>query len=212
MKIRPEATPWVLGTGVPTLTLYGFWVEMESWWFLGGFVVGAALTVFLFYFFRDPPRRPESGNPGDWLAPADGIVTEVRSEEDATSRIVIFLTVFNVHVNRMPVEGRVEEVEYRSGRFLPAFRGDLERTNEQNRVLCRDSRDRPFEVHQIAGMLARRIHCWVEPDDTFGRGSRFGMIALGSRTDLILPTGVEPVVEPRQTVRGGETVVGRDRS
>lgn len=210
MKIRPEATPWVLGAGIPTLFLYGLWVSLGSVWYLTVFVIGAACTVFLFYFFRDPSREPDSTDPRDWVAPADGIVTEVRTEEGGGHRIVIFLTVFNVHVNRMPVEGTVETIDYQTGRFLPAFKGNLEHTNERNRLRCRDRRERLFEVQQIAGMLARRIHCWVEPNDTFERGERFGMIALGSRTDLLLPPGVEPVVEPRQAVRGGQTVVARD--
>lgn len=211
LKVRPEGGPWVLGAGIPTLILYGLWVWFDSLWFMPGFVIAATLTVFLLYFFRDPPRDPDSADPHDWLAPADGLVTDVRTDEEGNHRIVIFLTVFNVHVNRMPVEGRVEEIDYRSGQFLPAFKKDLGQANEQNRLRCRDRRGRSFEIHQIAGMLARRIHCWVHPDDDFERGERFGMIALGSRTDLILPPEAEPVVELRQAVRGGQTVVARER-
>ncbi len=208
VPIRSEALPWALAAGVPAGICYAAWLGGGGPWTLAGFVVFTAFLIFVLYFFRDPDREPESEDADAWLAPADGVVTAVE-EEDGRRRIVIFLTVFNVHVNRMPRAGSVTGMEYRGGRFLPAFRGNLEETNERHRIFCRDDRDREYEVWQIAGLLARRIHFWVEVGSTFERGDRFGMIAFGSRTDLVLPAGVQPVVEPGTTVRGGRTVVAR---
>jgi phosphatidylserine decarboxylase len=214
--IRKEAYPWALSTGIPALIFYGLWIYYWSYWFLALFIVGTAATVFFLYFFRDPDREPEFDSrtrtietERHWLAPADGIVTGIEEEDDGRTRLIIFLTVFNVHVNRMPVSGTICGVEYRGGQFLPAFADDLEKRNERNRVLCRDSHSRPFEVWQIAGLLARRIHFWKNVDDPFSQGERFGMISLGSRTDLIVPEDVRPVISVNETVRGGQTVVGR---
>lgn len=208
VPIRSEAGPWALASGVPAGLCYAAWLGGGGAWMLSGFVVFTAALVFVLYFFRDPEREPEESAADVWLAPADGVVTGIEDEE-GRRRIVIFLTVFNVHVNRMPRAGTVVGREYRGGRFLPAFRGNLEETNERHRVLCRDDRDREYEVWQIAGLLARRIHFWMGVGSTFERGERFGMISFGSRTDLLLPPGVQPEVEPGATVRGGHTVVAR---
>lgn len=216
MRIRPESYRWLIGGLVPSVLFYGLWVYTSSYWFLGVFILSIGLTVFFVYFFRDPERQPDFSNVSTlddpeehWLSPADGIVTQVDTTDDGRDRIVIFLTVFNVHVNRMPVSGTVRGIEYREGKFLPAFADNLEKRNERNRVLCRDTLERPFEVWQIAGLLARRIHFWNEVDDEFKQGDRFGMISLGSRTDLVLPEDVRPTVSLDDTVRGGHTVVAR---
>lgn len=214
MTIRPESYTWLTGSTLPALIFYGAWIYSASYWFLGLFVVFAGLSVFFLYFFRDPDREPDFSNISTvddpqrhWLAPADGIVTRVDTTDDGRDRIVIFLTVFNVHVNRMPVSGSVRGIEYREGRFLPAFADNIEKRNERNRIICQDSFSRHFEVWQIAGLLARRIHFWNEVDDEFKQGDRFGMISLGSRTDLILPEDVEPTVSLDESIRGGKTIV-----
>jgi len=216
MSVREESYPWVVGVALPAVGAYGYWIYSGSYWFLGLFVLCAALTVFFLYFFRDPDRTPDFDNTTaeekpekNWLSQADGIVTRIEEEEDGRTRIVIFLTVFNVHVNRMPVSGTILGIEYREGQFLPAFADNLEKRNERNRVLCQDSFDRAFEVWQIAGMLARRIHFWNQVNDDINQGDRFGMISLGSRTDLIVPEDVRPSVSVNETVRGGQTVIAR---
>lgn len=215
MNLRNESIPWILGSSLPAAIVYGLWIYTASYWFLGLFVILLSLSIFFVYFFRDPDREPNFGtnaladNERNWLAPADGIVTRIDKEDDGRTRVVIFLTVFNVHVNRMPVTGTIRGIEYREGQFLPAFADNLEKRNERNRILCRDTFSRPFEVWQIAGMLARRIHFWRNVDDEFNQGERFGMISLGSRTDLILPEDVRPTVSLDESVRGGRTVIGR---
>ncbi|MGM0380429.1 MAG: phosphatidylserine decarboxylase [bacterium] len=209
MKFRPQVFPWLAGTGVPALFFYGGWLFYGHWLFLAGFVLFAVLTVFLVYFFRDPSRTPATEAENSWLAPADGVVQAVEQLEDDRSRIVIFLSIFNVHINRMPVAGTIEEINYTPGDFLPAYREGIEEKNERNAILCRDDNSRKFELHQIAGVLARRIYCWLDENYSFFRGERCGMIALSSRTDLVLPAGVEPVVETGAVVRAGETEVAR---
>lgn len=109
----------------------------------------------------------------------------------------------------MPVSGKILDIEYTEGEFLPAYEENLEKRNERNRILCQDTRDRRFEVWQIAGLIARRIHCWKRIEETFNRGERFGMIAFGSRTDLIIPSDVRPTTSLQQTVRGGRTEIAR---
>jgi phosphatidylserine decarboxylase len=216
VSIRSESIPWVAGSVVPALLSYGLWIYFGTYWFLGLFIGFAALSIFFIYFFRDPDREPDFDRTGadfeperNWLAPADGIVTRLDEEDDGRVRIVVFLTVFNVHVNRMPVSGEICGIEYCEGQFLPAFADNLEKRNERNRILCRDTFSRPFEVWQIAGMLARRIHFWNEVDDVFNQGDRFGMISLGSRTDLVLPPEVSPTVTLDQSIRGGRTVIAQ---
>lgn len=210
MPVRSEAVPWVAGSGLPTLGFYAAWVAYGGWLLLAGFAVFCALTVYFLYFFRDPAREPDSPDPEKWLAPADGIVRKVKKTDSGRPRIVIFLTIFNVHLNRMPVKAEVEEVEHTSGKCLPAYADELEEKNERNLLRCRDEQGRRFEVWQLVGALARRIYCWAGEGDSLQRGQRFGMIAFGSRTDLVLPESVEPVVEPGQLVRAGKTTVAKE--
>ncbi len=210
MPVRKLAWPWAVGSGLPAFACYLGWLFYPYWLFLVGFIILAALTVYFIYFFRDPDRTPASSDSYDWLAPADGIVRKIKDDGDGRQRLVIFLTIFNVHLNRMPVAGRIKQMEYTPGQCLPAFKENLESRNERNILTCEDEQGREFEIWQIVGVLARRIHWWVEVEDYLDRGERFGMIAFGSRTDLVLPLDVEPVVEPGETVRAGETVVAQE--
>ena len=209
MSIRPEVWPWLIGSGSVALLSYGAWIYSDRLSFLIFFCLFAFISIFFVYFFRDPERTPDLEAADVWLAPADGIITAVEEEKNGRTRIVIFLTVFNVHVNRMPIAGKIENQEYRPGQFLPAFADELKQKNEQNRLQCLDQRGREFEVWQIAGLLARRIYCWKNISHTFERGERFGMIALSSRTDLVLPQDVTPTVDCKDIVRAGQTVIAR---
>ncbi|GAB4222232.1 MAG: phosphatidylserine decarboxylase family protein [Acidobacteriota bacterium] len=171
-------------------------------------VAGAALLVasFCAFFFRDPRRSPPD-DPDAIVSPADGRVMAVE-QRAGRWRIAIFLSVLDVHVNRAPESGRVDDVAYHRGRFRAAFRADAAQVNERNHVRFDGPRG-PFEVVQIAGLIARRIVCRVGPGDTLARGDRFGLIRFGSCTELWLPEHVTPAVAPGARVRGGETVVAR---
>lgn len=170
------------------------------------------LTAFVTFFFRDP-ERPEPKDDTLVLSPADGKVMEVvRDFRDEWSggkftRVTIFLSVFNVHVNRSPHKGRVSRFQYVPGRFLAAFRKNASEVNEQNRILIEDG-DLAFVVKQIAGLIARRVVCWPGVGDRLESGERLGLIRFGSRVDLLVPPSVQMRVGPGDRVVGGKTVVG----
>ena len=168
----------------------------------------AALGIFSAWFFRDPDR-PISDDPALVLSPADGRVTEVR---DGSSGLVvtIFLNVFNVHVNRIPVAGRVASVTHRPGRFLAAYRPEATEVNERTDLVLETPRG-PVAVAQIAGLIARRIVVRVAPGDRLAAGARYGLIRFGSCTQLTLPPGAEPLVRSGDAVRGGTSVIARWR-
>jgi phosphatidylserine decarboxylase len=189
------------------------------WWPIA--LVPAVLGIFFLSFFRDP-RRVVPDQPGLVVAPADGKVVEVVQLDNdpfiggPAVMIGIFLSVFNVHINRSPVAARVVGLGYRRGKFLNALRAASARENEQMAVRLQAS-DPPYRrmiVRQIAGALARRIVCWVAPGEELDRGARFGMIKLGSRTELVLPRepGLEIQVKPGDHVWAGSSVVARYRT
>ena len=173
------------------------------WFFL-------VLLGFLIYFFRDPERIIPEGE-GIIVSPADGKVMAVESLKSSfcgdSVRVSIFMSLFNVHVNRVPYSGVVENVEYRPGQFRPAYRGGVEKTNESNTIYI-ESGELKLIVKQIAGVIARRIVSYVGKGDRVVRGQRFGMIMFGSRVDLILPSRVKLRVGVGQKVKAGETIVG----
>jgi phosphatidylserine decarboxylase len=175
---------------------------------------------FCLYFFRDPERTPPPGE-GLVVSPADGRVLEVRAEREEhflgapATRMSIFMSPLDVHVNRSPVSGTVEVVRHTSGKFRAAFKGKASLDNERNAVVL-DGAGRRYVVVQIAGALARRIVCARGPGDRLARGERFGMIMFGSRVDLFLPPDVQTRVAQGARVLAGETVVaeapGRETS
>jgi phosphatidylserine decarboxylase len=166
------------------------------------------LAVFFLWFFRDPARRIPNG-PGEIVSPADGKVTEaewIETPDGSRLRLSIFLNVFDVHVNRSPIEGTVKLVNYKSGLYLNAMRADSNVLNEQNVVVIEND-NCSIQVKQIAGLLARRIVCWVKQGDTLKRGERFGLIKFGSRVDILMPPDVNLLVRRDQRVKGGSTVL-----
>ncbi len=185
-------------------------------WCLIGFVP-LVLLVWLVSFFRNPPRRiPDE--PRAIVSPADGTVVDVTPLPHydfiggPAVRIGIFLSIFNVHINRAPMAGRVVELHYHPGEFLNAMRPESSERNEFMWIGFEQSEPPAgrFAVRQISGMLARRIVCTLKPGQTITRGEKFGMIKLGSRTELILPAdAVEIVVQPGDKVRAGSTIVAR---
>jgi phosphatidylserine decarboxylase len=185
------------------------------WWPLA--VVPAAIGLEVVWFFRNPRRVPPA-EPGLIIAPADGRVIAIEEiEEDFVGgpavRIDIFLSVFNVHVNRAPCESQVLALGYRRGRFLNAMRPEANRENERMEVRLEQTAapHRTLIVRQIVGAIARRIVCWVSPGETLKRGEAFGMIKLGSRTELVLPRtpGLEIRTRIGERVRAGLTVMAR---
>ena len=177
--------------------------------------LGLAFTLFCLFFFRDPQRVPP-GRPGLVLAPADGRVVSVAPAippvelglgTEPRWRVSIFLSVLNVHVNRVPAEGTVTRIAYHAGSFLSASLDKASEENERNAMALRLPDGRTIAVVQIAGLIARRILCTVREGDAVRAGERFGLIRFGSRTDLYLPEGVKPLVLDGQTMVGGETVI-----
>jgi len=174
-----------------------------------GTAPAALLALFILFFFRDPHRVVPEGE-GLVLSPADGRVTGVERGPQGV-RISVFLSVFNCHINRSPVGGTVLEARHTPGRFHPAWRERASGENERNHLVIRsDTGD--YGVTQVAGVLARRIVCTKTPGDEVGLGERIGLIRFGSRTDLHLPPGLEPLVRVGDRVRGGLTIMARARA
>lgn len=205
--MHPEGYRFLAAFALATLVLFLIW-EPLGW-------LGVGLTVWCYYFFRDPPRAVPQGE-GLVVSPADGVVSlieqavpppELGMEPVALTRVSVFMSVFNCHVNRAPTEGRVAAVAYRPGKFLNASLDKASEDNERN-GLCLELPDgRKLAVVQIAGLVARRILCWVRVGQGLRTGERFGLIRFGSRLDVYLPPGVACLVAIGQTMVAGETVI-----
>lgn len=177
--------------------------------------IGVGLTIWCYYFFRDP-ERVTPNRPGLIVSPADGVVSliepavppaELGMTDTPLTRISVFMSVFNCHVNRTPVSGEITSVAYRPGKFFNASLDKASADNERNSLLVRMADGRELAVVQIAGLVARRIVCFVKPGAYLTTGERFGLIRFGSRLDVYLPQGVEPMVSIGQTMIAGETVL-----
>ncbi|WP_263643592.1 phosphatidylserine decarboxylase [Tritonibacter mobilis] len=177
--------------------------------------IGVGLTVWCYYFFRDP-ERVTPARPGLVVSPADGVISliepaippaELGLPDVPLTRVSVFMSVFNCHVNRAPVAGEVTAVAYRPGKFFNASLDKASADNERNSLAIRMEDGRDLAVVQIAGLVARRIVCFVKPGAHLDRGTRFGLIRFGSRLDVYLPEGVTPLVDLGQTMVAGETVI-----
>ena len=171
------------------------------------------IDLFLLYFFRNPERRiPDSE--GSVVAPADGKVIhageylEDRFLGGKTIKISIFMSIFNVHINRIPTSGRITDVFYKKGRFFSANFDKASLLNEHNALLMETENGKKVLFVQIAGLVARRIICWIKKGDSVVRGQRFGLICFGSRVDIFLPLETKIDVKIGQRVKGGETILG----
>jgi phosphatidylserine decarboxylase len=191
------------------------WITWSGW---TGVALLVSIGLIIAWFFRNPTRVPPD-DPHAVLAPADGKVVEIREIDfdeyiaGPAVQIGIFLSLFNVHINRSPRPARVIGLSYRRGKFLNAGRPEASTENEQLAVRLEETggSERPLIVRQITGLIARRIVCWLKPGDTLFSGQVFGMIKLGSRTELVLPRedGLELLVELGQMVQAGTSVVAR---
>ncbi len=204
---HPAGRPFIMG-GLIAL-LIGLAVGAWLIW------LGLLFTLFCLYFFRDPERVTPT-RPGVLVAPADGRVVasalampppELGLGIEQRWKVSIFLSVLNVHVNRIPISGVVTRIAYHHGAFVSAALDKASELNERNALAIRLTDGHEIAVVQIAGLIARRILCDVREGDPVTSGQRFGIIRFGSRTDLYLPAGLRPLVDIGQTMIGGETVI-----
>jgi phosphatidylserine decarboxylase len=205
--MHPEGRRFVAIFAIVTLLL--FLISTFLGW------IGIGLTVWCYYFFRDPIRVTPLGD-GLIVSPADGVVSliekavppsELGMEDKALTRISVFMSVFNCHVNRAPIAGKITAIAYRPGKFFNASLDKASADNERNSLCIELTDKRQLAVVQIAGLVARRIVCFTSKDQEIKTGERFGLIRFGSRLDVYLPDDVKPMVGLGQTMIAGETVL-----
>jgi phosphatidylserine decarboxylase len=206
VPITPEGYPFIGAFALVALILFWLWSPL-GW-------LGTLLTLWCIFFFRDPPRVTPVRE-GLVVAPADGRISQVTTVSPppelglgaaALPRISIFMSVFDCHINRSPVAGRIENIVYQPGKFFNADLDKASADNERNSLVIAAARGR-VAVVQIAGLVARRIVCFVRVGQPVGAGERFGMIRFGSRLDVYLPEHTPPLVAVGQTAIAGETVL-----
>ncbi len=191
--------------------LLTFFLALMGWKILT--VLGILLTLFIAFFFRNPKREIPS-LPNAILSPADGRIIYVgeydedRLLKERALKVSIFMSLFDVHINRAPVSGKVIERNYHPGQFLVANREKSSLLNEQNALVLETEDRLKILLIQIAGFVARRIVCYAKAGDTLRMGEIIGMIRFGSRIDLYLPVAIRPVVRVGQHVKGGESIIG----
>ena len=202
-----EGIKFILIFSVTSLILFFIYIPL-GW-------VGIGLTIWCYYFFRDP-KRTIPVRDGLLVSPADGVISliektmpppELDIEKEELTRISVFMNVFNCHVNRSPIAGKIMEINYRPGKFFNASLDKASVDNERNSLVLQIPDGRQIVVVQIAGLVARRIVSFVKPKQTLRIGQRFGLIRFGSRVDIYLPTGVQPLVCIGQIMVSGETVI-----
>jgi phosphatidylserine decarboxylase len=195
---------------ITPLVFFTWGVYALSWFWAAGFFGG--LLLFVTWFFRDPERFIP-GDPNAIVSPGDGRIVEIVPEKDPLlekdgyTRISVFLNVFNVHVNRVPIAGKIQAYRYNKGKFLNAASHKASMDNEQSAILLNNGHV-TILVKQIAGLIARRIVCWAKEGDEFQRGQRYGLIRFGSRMDVFVPEGTEIKVAIGDIVSGGSSIIG----
>jgi len=193
------------------VAIFGFFVWKPLFW------MTLLFLIWSFYFFRNPERSCAEALKGERIivCPADGRVVDIQHDTGSllegkfAHKISIFLSAFDVHVNRAPIAGVVNHIEYKPGAFKLAFLPKSSLLNEHNDIIITDDKGRSVLVRQIAGLVARRICCWVNKGERLAVGQRYGMIKFGSRVDIFLPDNVIIDLKKGQYVYGGQTVLGR---
>ncbi|HHI71093.1 MAG TPA: phosphatidylserine decarboxylase [Rhodobacteraceae bacterium] len=207
VPMHPEGVKFVAVFAVVSVLLGLLWAPL--------FWIGMVLTVWCYYFFRNPVRSVPQKE-GLILSPADGVVSLIISTvppadmglgDEERVRVSVFMNVFNCHVNRAPMAGEFTNITYHKGKFLNASLDKASEDNERNSLTITNADGVSIGVIQIAGLVARRIVCFVKTGDRVERGERFGLIRFGSRLDVFLPAGVQPKVTLGQTAVAGETVL-----
>jgi phosphatidylserine decarboxylase len=206
VPISPEGYPFIGAFAFASIVLFWLWAPL-GW-------IGTLLTIWCIFFFRDPPRVTPVRD-GIVVAPADGRISMVTSAapphelglgDQLLPRVSIFMSVFDCHINRSPAAGRIERIVYQPGKFFNADLDKASADNERNSLVIATPAAR-IAVVQIAGLVARRIVCFVRDGQPLAAGERFGMIRFGSRLDVYLPEGIVPQVAVGQTAIAGETVL-----
>jgi phosphatidylserine decarboxylase len=205
MPVAAEGWPFIIPLAIVTAVLFAFdWKNTA--------LVSLVLALFVLFFFRDPERTVPGGN-GTVVSPADGKVIVIKDVYEPAylkqdvKQISIFLSVFNVHVNRAPIGGAVEVVKYNPGKFHVASVEKASLDNEQTAMVIASGKEKIL-VKQIAGLIARRIICYARPGDTIKTGERYGLIRFGSRVDIFLPKTATIKVKLGDRVKGAEDVIG----
>jgi phosphatidylserine decarboxylase len=207
VPIHPEGYPFIGGFALASLVLFWLWTPL-GW-------LATLATLWCAYFFRDPPRVTPVRD-GIVVAPADGRISQVVDAvppyeiglgDRPLPRISIFMSVFDCHINRSPVAGRIDRIVYRKGKFLSADLDKASEDNERNAFVMTTATGQRIAVMQIAGLVARRIVPFAREGEAVGAGQRIGMIRFGSRVDVYLPEGTRAQVAEGQTAIAGETVL-----
>jgi phosphatidylserine decarboxylase len=207
LPLAREGFPFIfIGIGITVILAAFCWTTLS--------IITSVITLFVIYFFRDPERHP-LGEENAVVSPADGRILEFRTVTGKDGpmgrpsiKVSIFMNVFNVHVNRIPIAGTIKEISYHPGKFLSADLDKASEQNENNRITLEMNDSREIMVIQIAGLVARRIACWIRKGDTVKTGQRFGLIRFGSRLEVFLPEDSHVAVQVGQKVKAGETVIG----
>jgi phosphatidylserine decarboxylase len=214
VALHKEGIPSILVFAVPALVAGAAAVLSGAWWAWVLAALLAALALFMAYFFRDPERAAPSET-SVVVSPADGTVMVVErvdpAEAASPTQVSIFLSPLDVHINRSPIAGTIEEVVYRPGEFRVASRRVASEVNEQNVITIRGP-EMTVVARQIAGILARRIVCWKKAGDRVALGERIGLMKFSSRMDVLMPAEIEVLCRVGERVVGGETVIGRRRA
>jgi phosphatidylserine decarboxylase len=207
VPMHPEGRKFVAIFAVITALLWLVWEPL--------FWLGVGMTVWCYYFFRDPVRSVAQKS-GLVLSPADGVVSlitkivpppEMLLGDKPLTRVSVFMNVFNCHVNRAPMAGEVIAITYHHGKFVNASLDKASEHNERNSITIEATDESRIGVTQIAGLVARRIVCFTKVGSSLSVGERFGLIRFGSRLDVFLPEGIEPAVGLGQTAVAGETIL-----
>lgn len=215
MNLAPEGSRLIAGAAILAVLLIvlGWWMGSLLGWI--PMILGVLALVFTVWFFRDPHRVPPADAVDLVLAPADGKVIEIVEEYDSiylnapVRRISIFLSPLNVHVNRTPISGTVEFVNYFSGEYLVAWHPKASEKNERSEVGMRHPNGTPVLFKQIAGAVARRIVCYAKVGSTYAAGDRYGIVKFGSRMDVIMPPHIPVSVKVGDKVVAGESILAR---
>jgi phosphatidylserine decarboxylase len=206
--VAKEGVPFIVISGSLTLLFV-----CTNFFFIS--ILAGVVLFFVIFFFRDPKRSPTSDSSDAVLTPADGTILEVLHLKGtnnplgrASIKISIFMSVFNVHVNRIPIGGTIEKITYHPGKFFSANLDKASKQNEKNEIVLQTAGAKKIVFIQIAGLIARRIACWIEKGDRVNAGQRFGLIRFGSRLEVYMPEGSKTTIQVRQKVKAGETVIG----